>query len=241
MIIYVHLTGNPTLSFLLLHSPFYTFSLSQLSYLPLASTNLANQFPRFSLSLIFRARKFQEATIFFFDKKSADKVHKPRRKEMVTEVLKRGFKQLEKHQQHCQILQIYHPLEETVDSLAFACEPLFGSLANIFAYLQDKLKQDIPATLREYTFLEFEVKYGLLQVSQPGQKNFSLSLFIHHAPSSSSSSISPRHHHHHHSSPHPLPIHDEHSYSGRFFIFSSSPLAFNSYLSWEMLLLYLTR
>jgi len=85
---------------------------------------------------------------------------------MVVDVLKRGFKQLEKYQQHCQILQIYHPLEETFDSIAFASEPIFGSLANIFAYLQDKLKQDIPVTLREYTFLEFEVKYGLLQVSK---------------------------------------------------------------------------
>ncbi|XP_074604678.1 SCY1-like protein 2 isoform X2 [Brevipalpus obovatus] len=85
---------------------------------------------------------------------------------MIVDVLKRGFKQLEKYQQHCQILQIYHPLEETFDSIAFASEPVFGSLANIFAYLQDKLKQDIPATLREYTFLEFEVKYGLLQITE---------------------------------------------------------------------------
>ena len=79
-------------------------------------------------------------------------------------MLKRGFYQLKKFQQYCQVLEIYHNLEETNETLSFVTEPVFGSLANIFGYLQDRLRQDIPSTLREYSFLEFEVKYGLLQV-----------------------------------------------------------------------------
>ncbi|RWS03828.1 SCY1-like protein 2, partial [Dinothrombium tinctorium] len=106
-----------------------------------------------------------EATIFFFDKRLAEKLHKAKRKEIIIETLKRGFKQLEKYQ-HPKLLEIIHPLVETSESMAFGTEPIFGSLANIFGYLQDRLRQDIPSSLREYSFLEFEVKYGLLQLSE---------------------------------------------------------------------------
>jgi len=114
---------------------------------------------------LFTFSYFQEATIFYFDKRTAEKLHKVKRKEVAVDVLKRGFYQLKKFQHYCQVLQIYHNLEETNDNLAFATESVFGSLANIFGYLQDRLRQDIPSSLREYSFLEFEVKYGLLQVS----------------------------------------------------------------------------
>lgn len=49
--------------------------------------------------------------------------------------------------------------------MAFATEPVLGSLANIMGCLEDRLRQGIPSSLREYTFTEFEHTYGLLQVS----------------------------------------------------------------------------
>lgn len=254
---------------------------------------------------------FQEFTVLFFDKRTAERPHKKKRKELVVEVLRKGYANLFQVQHNCpftpanqnnirtqntaitsKFLQIVHKLEgklrdrradrearfefeltplsslhnaETNDTLAFAVEPLFGSLANItgeknlinfcffhndraaifslgaiyslhfvwpkqrivmkhyddsfyqnlfanvfsFAfstilslcvallpwwpnfndgasiirlhtnnpvaasntghtgYLQHRVRQNIPATLREYSFLEFEVKYGLMQVGAP--------------------------------------------------------------------------
>lgn len=33
-----------------------------------------------------------------------------------------------------QILQIYHTVEESADTLAFAAEPIFASLSNVLAF-----------------------------------------------------------------------------------------------------------
>lgn len=38
----------------------------------------------------------QECSVFLFEKRIADKLHKPRRREMVTELLKASVKQLER-------------------------------------------------------------------------------------------------------------------------------------------------
>ena len=57
-----------------------------------------------------------------------------------------------------------HSVEESSDTLAFATEPVLGSLANIFDYLDERLPQITPK-LRDYNLLDFEIKYGLLQVS----------------------------------------------------------------------------
>ena len=54
---------------------------------------------------------FQEASVFVFDKKIADKLHKPRRREAVAEILRREVKYLERFK-HPKCLQIWHPLEE---------------------------------------------------------------------------------------------------------------------------------
>ena len=86
-----------------------------------------------------------------------------KRKESITEALKRGAQLLDRFR-HPKILQLYYKVEETEDNLAFATEPIIGSLANILGYLEDRLRQGIPSTLREYTFTDFEIKYGLLQV-----------------------------------------------------------------------------
>lgn len=115
-----------------------------------------------------------------FEKRCAEKLHKPKRKETVTELLRGAVRQLERFR-HPKILQVQHPTEECGDTLAFAAEPVLASLANILAY-QDSVGGGVgppatgasqpqhqntprPAHAREYNFLDIELKYGILQVS----------------------------------------------------------------------------
>ncbi|KAL4235552.1 hypothetical protein ACF0H5_003948 [Mactra antiquata] len=53
----------------------------------------------------------KEVSVFFFEKKIADKLHKPRRREVVSEILRREVHQLSKLK-HPKILTVVHPLEE---------------------------------------------------------------------------------------------------------------------------------
>ena len=107
---------------------------------------------------------FKEASVFFFDKKSVDKIHKPKSREAIFEILKFSGKQLDRYR-HPKILSLYHSIEESNDTLAFATEPVLGSLANVFCYCENRLPANFTSKIRQYTFLEFEVKYGLLQVN----------------------------------------------------------------------------
>ena len=116
--------------------------------------------------------------MFIFEKRIAEKLHKPKRKEIVTEVLRNSVKQLERFR-HPRILHVLHTVEECADTLAFATEPVLASLENIFAYQQETLinnssqTNNSPAFVStfkvpfsvEYHFLDIEIKYGLLQVS----------------------------------------------------------------------------
>lgn len=121
---------------------------------------------------------FQECSIFLFEKRCAEKLHKPKRKETVTEILRSSVKQLERFR-HPKILQVLHPIEECPETLAFATERILASLANVLAFYQEGSmnsgtppatggSQQQPArstTLsREYHFLDIEYKYGILQV-----------------------------------------------------------------------------
>lgn len=72
-------------------------------------------------------------------------------------------KQLDRYR-HPRILTLIHPVEETPDTLAFASEPVLGSLANILGSLDDRLPQNISNDARTYQFLDFEIKYGILQL-----------------------------------------------------------------------------
>lgn len=87
-----------------------------------------------------------------------------KRVDYIMERLKRGAIQLDRHR-HAKIVSVYNQLIEANDTLAFATEPILGSLANITGYLEDRLRQGVPSSLRELTFNDFEIKYGLLQVS----------------------------------------------------------------------------
>lgn len=121
---------------------------------------------------------FQECSVFLFEKRCAEKLHKPKRKETVTEILRSSVRQLERFR-HPKILHVLHPIEECADTLAFASEPVFASLANILAHQEGSANHGgitatgasqqpavRPAHAREYNFLDIEYKYGILQVKK---------------------------------------------------------------------------
>ncbi|KAJ3640895.1 hypothetical protein Zmor_027428 [Zophobas morio] len=103
----------------------------------------------------------QEASIFVFEKRQLEKWNKSDR-EIILESLRRGVTQLTKIR-HPQILTVQHPLEESRESLAFATEPVFASLANV---LGKTTNMPQPANMSDYKLFDVEIKYGLLQISE---------------------------------------------------------------------------
>ncbi|XP_072748442.1 SCY1-like protein 2 isoform X1 [Anoplolepis gracilipes] len=132
----------------------------------------------------YRKKDRMEVSIFLFDKRSVEKLHKPKRRETVTDILRAGATQMERYS-HPKLLQAYK-VEECADTLAFASEPVLASLANVLAYKEQLAntlaaqssgpmgKQNHPPTtshhrsafVKEYELLELEVKYGLLQITE---------------------------------------------------------------------------
>ncbi|CAH0546719.1 unnamed protein product [Brassicogethes aeneus] len=117
----------------------------------------------------------QECSVFLFEKRQAEKLHKPKRKETVTEILRASVRQLERFR-HPKILHVVHGIEECAETLAFASEPVYSSLANILAFHQESninhsgmntMQQQQPnlrpTYARDYNFLDMEYKYGILQ------------------------------------------------------------------------------
>ena len=129
--------------------------------------------------------------MFVFDKRTADKLHKPRRKETISEMLRHGVRQLERCR-HPRLLHVLHSVEETPDTLAFATEPVAYSLGNVFSStLEDKVQfpsrdndadgaphqseaasdvNDQPTVdpvkpTGDLPFLDIEIKYGIFQVT----------------------------------------------------------------------------
>ncbi|KAF8790362.1 SCY1-like protein 2 isoform X2 [Argiope bruennichi] len=107
----------------------------------------------------------REASVFYFEKKVAEKLHKPKRKETITEILRFSVRQLDRLK-HPKLLTLYHPIEESNEALAFATEPVLGTLANVLGCLEERLPQNLPSIVREYAFLDLEIKYGLLQLTE---------------------------------------------------------------------------
>lgn len=103
----------------------------------------------------------QEASIFVFEKKHLDRWSKADR-DIMLEILRRGIVQLTKLR-HPQILTVQHSLEESRESLAFATEPVFASLANILGNTENMPQ---PTQLVNYKLYELEIKYGLLQIAE---------------------------------------------------------------------------
>ncbi|XP_049828871.1 SCY1-like protein 2 [Schistocerca gregaria] len=124
----------------------------------------------------YRKSDGKEVSVFVFEKRCAEKLHKPKRKEMVTEVLRGSVRQLERFR-HPKLVQVVHPVEECADTLAFACEPVLGSLANLLAANASAggggggggastPDGQAPQAGREYRFLDIEYKYGILQITE---------------------------------------------------------------------------
>ncbi|CAH0587149.1 unnamed protein product [Chrysodeixis includens] len=105
----------------------------------------------------------QEASIFVFEKKYLDRRAKGDR-DIFLETLRRGIVQLTKLR-HPQILTVQHSLEESRESLAFATEPVFASLANILGNTEN-MPQPTPKHLNNYKLYELEIKYGLMQIAE---------------------------------------------------------------------------
>lgn len=80
------------------------------------------------------------------------------------ETLKRGVTQLTKIR-HPQVLTVQHPLEESRESLAFATEPVFCSLANILGNTTN-MPTPVPSGIASYKLYEVEIKYGLIQLAE---------------------------------------------------------------------------
>ncbi|KAH8362929.1 hypothetical protein KR084_003173 [Drosophila pseudotakahashii] len=94
----------------------------------------------------------QEVSVFVFEKKSLERWSKDDRETML-ETLRRGVQQLTKIR-HPHVLTVQHPLEESRDSLAFATEPVFASLANVVG---DNVRSD-------KKLYDVEIRHGLLQL-----------------------------------------------------------------------------
>lgn len=102
----------------------------------------------------------QEASIFVLEKKLLEKYSKKDRDQLV-EVLRRGIAQLTRLR-HPQVLTVQHPVEESRESLAFATEPVFASLANVLGCHENI--NPVPQQLRNHKLFEVEIKYGLQQL-----------------------------------------------------------------------------
>ncbi|KAK6991193.1 SCY1-like protein 2 isoform X2, partial [Biomphalaria glabrata] len=111
-----------------------------------------------------RSEDKKEASVFIFEKKIADKLHKPRRREVVAETLRKDISHLERLR-HPKILSLLHGLEECHDSLAFASEPVFASLANVLGNYE-RLPAVISPEIKEHEFIELEIKHGIVQITE---------------------------------------------------------------------------
>lgn len=101
--------------------------------------------------------------MFVFEKKHLEKYSKDDR-ELILDILKRSVVQLTKIR-HPRVLTVQHPLEESRDSIAFATEPVFASLANV---LGDHHNVAAPAaqSLAKFELHSVEIKCGLLQLAE---------------------------------------------------------------------------
>lgn len=105
----------------------------------------------------------EEAAVFVLEKKQLERYSK-RDRELIMDILKQGIAQLTRLR-HPSILTVQHPLEESRESLAFATEPAFCSLANILGQ-GENMPVPPPPELKDYQLFDVEIKYGFLQVSE---------------------------------------------------------------------------
>ncbi|XP_054707393.1 SCY1-like protein 2 [Uloborus diversus] len=105
----------------------------------------------------------EEAAVFVLEKKLLEKYSKHER-ESVLAILKKGIATLTRLR-HPSILTVQQSLEESRESLAFATEPVFASLANILGY-QENMPVPPPKSLKDFELYDIEIKYGFLQLTE---------------------------------------------------------------------------
>lgn len=99
----------------------------------------------------------ENASLFILEKKSLEKLNK-KEKDIFLDCVRAGVSQLTRLR-HPSMLTVQHSLEESRDLIAFATEPVLGSLANFFANSETGSKENSE-------FYDVEIKYGLLQISE---------------------------------------------------------------------------
>ncbi|XP_053624423.1 SCY1-like protein 2 isoform X3 [Plodia interpunctella] len=139
----------------------------------------------------YRKSDGKECSVFVFDKRIAEKLYKPKRKESMLDRIRACVSQLEK-MRHPKMLQIIHSIEEGHNTIAFASEPVLASLHNVLAWHesspvlpggqqpvfphpislgpssaqppQHTAPAQRPPYAKEYYFLDIELRYGILQI-----------------------------------------------------------------------------
>lgn len=104
----------------------------------------------------------EPATVWILEKKLVDRFSK-RERELIIDKIKHGVANLTRLR-HPRILSVVHPLEESRESLGFATEPVFTSLANAFGKVVNLSGPQLDR-LNNFKFTETELKYGIIQVS----------------------------------------------------------------------------
>ncbi|VUZ46754.1 unnamed protein product [Hymenolepis diminuta] len=105
----------------------------------------------------------EPATVWIFEKKLVDRFCK-RERELIIEKLKQGVANLTRLR-HPRILSVVHPLEDSRESLGFATEPIFTSLANALGRTTNLTGPQLDR-LNNFTFTETELKYGVIQICE---------------------------------------------------------------------------
>jgi SCY1-like protein 2 len=111
----------------------------------------------------FKKSTKQEATVFVLIKKSLE-VYPKKDRDLIIEAFKKGATQLARIK-HPRILSLQHQLEESKDSLAFATEPCFCSVANALGN-HENMPSELPVDFLNFKLFEVEIKYGLMQISE---------------------------------------------------------------------------
>ncbi|TPP63070.1 SCY1 protein 2 [Fasciola gigantica] len=111
-----------------------------------------------------RVEDYKICSVFLFEKYIADKLHKPRRRDIVTNMLKREVKIL-CQLKHCYLLRVVHPIEENGDTLAFATEPVFASLANLLGN-HTRLPTPVSPEIQKFRFTDLNRKLGIYQITE---------------------------------------------------------------------------
>ncbi|XP_017860634.1 PREDICTED: SCY1-like protein 2 [Drosophila arizonae] len=121
----------------------------------------------------YRKSDNKECSIFIFEKKVAEKLHKPRRKETITELLKSSVKTLERFRHPrvsmpftcLPILMRHTVLQESKTYENASVAPAAGG-GPAQAQPAAGAQPQRPAHAKEYNFLDMELKYGFLQLTE---------------------------------------------------------------------------